>query len=84
MGLSVKIYTNDDYVGDITLDEDKNLRINPPDSRILKAVVKDYVFDDKREKIYASTDPVLFMERLAYHYRSQGLRASKAESLEAK
>lgn len=82
--MNVKIYTNEDYVGDITLDEDKNFHINPPDSRILKAVVKNYVFGDKREKLYADKDPVLFMERLVYHYRSQGLRASKAESLEAK
>jgi hypothetical protein len=84
MRLSVKIYTGEDYVGSIT-QNGKSFSLDPPDSALLRTIIAEPVFvsvGGNLEDVYADKDPVLFMENLASHYKSQGLRAGFAENLD--
>ena len=79
MKLVSEIYINEERVGAIALDSGKFV-LDPADSDLLRNIVKEPVFvpvGDKLEDVYADKDPVLFMEYLAAHYKSQGLRATK-------
>lgn len=85
MRLQSKIYTNEEQVGTITMDEDGKFSTEPADSELLNKILQSPVFvsiGSAVEDVHADKDPVLFMEGLASHYKSQGLRATVAENLD--
>lgn len=84
MILAVKIYTaeSDEPVGTITWDEDDDFSIDPPDSVLLKNILKEPVFIDGQEDLYATDDGSTFMLNLHKHYKSAYLRASEAEEVD--
>jgi hypothetical protein len=82
MKLRVKIYTNEDFVGTITL-EGGRFSVDPPDSNLLNGILEDPVYLQRNGEmvdVFAQQDPEAFMKGLWKHYKSQGLRASGPEN----
>lgn len=83
--MKVNIFENEEHVGSIILEGD-NLRADPADSQLLIKIIRSPIFAMVGEDlvdINSSDDPALFMQNLARHYKSQGLRASRPEEANA-
>lgn len=84
MPLSVDIYTGENHVGTIILEKSGKLVIHPSGSRLMQNILKEPIFtsvDGKLTDLHAQDNPQAFIQGLFTHYKSQGLRASKAQEV---
>lgn len=79
--IAVKIYTGDEFAGEITYDGDgTRFHITPHDSGLLRRILSEPVWmRGKRglDTVYAYDDPERFRAGLSHHYKSgQGISAT--------
>ena len=85
MKLRVEIYTGEKHAGNVTFAAEGGFSLEPSNSTLLRHILAEPVFvsiGNTLEDVYADKDPVLFIEPLASHYKSQGLRATHVKDLD--